>query len=83
MKPKKHALPISVAGLTPLELARKIPVADQDVAVDTVPLNDWQTARDIVCRIGEPNSSFSPLHCYSTAHFERIGGISKISTVMI
>jgi hypothetical protein len=28
MKLKKPALPISVAGLTPLELARKIPLAD-------------------------------------------------------
>jgi hypothetical protein len=28
MKPKKPALPISISGLTPLQLAQKIPVAD-------------------------------------------------------
>jgi hypothetical protein len=28
MKTKNHALPASIAGLSPLELARKIPLAD-------------------------------------------------------
>lgn len=40
----------------------------QDVAIDAVQLNDWQTARDVACRISGPNPSFSPLHCYSQAH---------------
>jgi hypothetical protein len=43
MKPKKPALPISVAGLTPLELARKIPLADaaahNGVHIDTFKKN--------------------------------------------
>jgi hypothetical protein len=46
----------------------------QDVPVDTIHIDDWQTARDVACRIGGPNWSFSPLHCYSQAHFEKIGG---------
>jgi hypothetical protein len=46
----------------------------QDVPVDTIRIDDWQTARDIACRIGGPNPSFSPLNCYSQAHYEKIGG---------
>jgi hypothetical protein len=46
----------------------------QDLPVDMIHINDWQTARDVACRIGGPNGSFSPLHCYSQAHYERIGG---------
>ena len=45
-----------------------------DLPVDTIRINDWQTARDVACRIGGANPSFSPLHCYSQAHFEKIGG---------
>jgi hypothetical protein len=46
----------------------------QDVPVDTIRINDWGVARDIACRVGGFNPSFSPLHCYSQAHFEKIGG---------
>jgi hypothetical protein len=46
----------------------------QDLPVDKIDINDWQTARDVACRIGGPNPSFSPLHCYSQAHYEKIGG---------
>src|SRR6516165_1465067 len=46
----------------------------QDVPVDTIRIDDWQTARDVACRIGGPNLSFSPLNCYSQAHYEKIGG---------
>jgi hypothetical protein len=46
----------------------------QDLPVDTIHINDWPTARDVACRIGGPNPSFSPLHCYSQAHHEKIGG---------
>jgi AAA domain len=46
----------------------------QDVPVDTIRIDDWQSARDIACRIGGPNPSFSPLSCYSEAHYEKIGG---------
>ena len=46
----------------------------QDVLVDTIQISDWQTARDVACRIGGPNPAFSPLNCYSQAHYEKIGG---------
>jgi hypothetical protein len=46
----------------------------QDVPVDTIRIDDWQTARDLACRIGGANPSFSPLNCYSQAHYEKIGG---------
>ena len=46
----------------------------QDVPVATIQIDDWQTARDVACRIGGPNPSFSSLSCYSQAHYEAIGG---------
>jgi hypothetical protein len=46
----------------------------QDVPVDTLRIGDWPTARDIACRIGGPNPSYSPTSCYSEAHYEAIGG---------
>jgi hypothetical protein len=46
----------------------------QDVAVDTVRVDDWPLARDLACRIGGPNPSFPPTACYSQAHFEAVGG---------
>src|SRR5215468_4647153 len=46
----------------------------QDVPVDTIRVDDWQAARDLVCRIGGPNPSFPPTACYSQAHFDAIGG---------
>jgi energy-coupling factor transporter ATP-binding protein EcfA2 len=46
----------------------------QDVPVATIQIDDWQTARDVACRIGGPNSSFSPLSCYSQAHYDAVGG---------
>ena len=46
----------------------------QDVPVDTVRIDDWPTARDLACRIGGPNSSYSPTACYSQAHYEDVGG---------
>jgi hypothetical protein len=45
-----------------------------DVPVRTVRVNDWSTARDLACRIGGPNISFTPDMCYSPAHHEAIGG---------
>src|SRR5260370_766358 len=44
-----------------------------DLPIDTVRTDDWATARDIACRIGGPNPSFSPTACYSQAHFESVG----------
>ena len=46
----------------------------QDVPVDTIRIDDWQTARDIAVRIGGPNPSFAPTSCYSEAHFKAVGG---------
>jgi hypothetical protein len=46
----------------------------QDVPVDTVRIDDWQTARNIAVRIGGPNPSFAPTSCYSEAHYKAVGG---------
>jgi len=46
----------------------------QDVPVDTIRIDDWQTARNIAVRIGGPNPSFAPTSCYSEAHFKAVGG---------
>jgi hypothetical protein len=45
-----------------------------DLAVPTIRVDDWPTARDLACRIGGPNPSFPPTSCYSQAHYEAIGG---------
>src|SRR3974390_2600373 len=45
-----------------------------DLAVPTIRIDDWQTARNVACRIGGPNKSFPPTAAYSPAHFEAIGG---------
>jgi AAA domain len=62
-------------------------LAVQDVAVDTIHLDDWATARDIACRIGGPNKSFPPTACYSQAHYEAIGGaldnLDKYQTLFV
>jgi hypothetical protein len=46
----------------------------QDVPVDTIRIDDWPTARNVAVRIGGPNPSFVPIHCYSQAHYEASGG---------
>jgi hypothetical protein len=46
----------------------------QDVPVDTIRIDDWQTARNIAVRIGGPNPSFAPTNCYSEAHYKAVGG---------
>jgi AAA domain len=45
-----------------------------DLPVQTIRVDDWQTARDLACKIGGPNKSFSPAACYSPTHFEAVGG---------
>jgi hypothetical protein len=45
-----------------------------DLPVATIRLDDWQTARNLACRIGGPNKSFPPTASYSLAHYEAIGG---------
>lgn len=49
-------------------------LAVQDVPVDTMQLADWVAARDLACRLGGPNPSYSPTACYSAAHYKAIGG---------
>ena len=44
-------------------------LAVQDLALDTVRVDDWPTARDLACRIGGPNLSFPPTACYSASAF--------------
>jgi hypothetical protein len=46
----------------------------QDVPIDTIRIDDWQTARNIAVRIGGPNPSFAPTSCYSEAHYKAAGG---------
>ena len=46
----------------------------QDVPVDTIRVDDWQTARNIAVRIGGPNPSFAPTSCYSESHYKAAGG---------
>ena len=45
-----------------------------DLPVPTIRIDDWPTARDLACRIGGPNKSFSATLCYSSAHYEHVGG---------
>jgi hypothetical protein len=45
-----------------------------DWPVPTVRIDDWQTARDLACRIAGPNKSFPATMCYSQAHYDAIGG---------
>jgi len=45
-----------------------------DVPVDTVRIDDWATARDLACRIGGPNPSYSANAYYSRAHYDAVGG---------
>ena len=45
-----------------------------DLQVPTVRIDDWETARNLACRIGGPNPSFAPTAAYSQAHYQAIGG---------
>jgi AAA domain len=62
-------------------------LAVQDVPLDTARVSDWQTARDLACRIGGPNPSYPSTACYSQAHFEAVGGafenIAKYDTLFV
>jgi hypothetical protein len=48
-------------------------LAVQDLHVDTIRIDDWDTARNLACRVGGPNPSFPPTACYSPAHYEAVG----------
>ena len=45
-----------------------------DLAVPTIRIGDWDTMRNLACRIGGPNPSFPAMACYSPAHFDAVGG---------
>lgn len=47
-------------------------LALEDVPVDSIPLRDWQTARDLAAWIGGPNPAMRPDQPYSQAHFEHV-----------
>jgi hypothetical protein len=49
-------------------------LAVADVPVDTIRVDDWQTARNIAVRIGGPNRSFAAVNSYSEAHYKACGG---------
>ena len=49
-------------------------LAVQNLPIDTLRVDDWATARNLACRIGGPNPSFSPTSCYSQAHYQAVGG---------
>jgi hypothetical protein len=59
----------------------------QDVPVDTIRIDSWPAARDLACRIGGPNPSFSPVACYSEEHFRAVGGpldnLDRYDTVFV
>ena len=62
-------------------------LAVQDLALDTVRVDDWPTARDLACRIGGPNLSF-PADCVLLrAHFSSVGGkfehLDKYSIIFV
>jgi hypothetical protein len=59
-----------------------------DVAVDTVRVNDWPSARDLACRIGGPDPSYPPTACYSEEHHRVVVGgafenLAKHSTIFV
>lgn len=58
-----------------------------DLPVPTIRIDDWQTCRNLACRIGGPNKSFPPTAAYSQAHFEAVGGwlegLDQVDTLVI
>src|SRR6516165_10791492 len=54
-----------------------------DLPVPTIRIDDWASARDLACRVGGPNKSFPPTACYSSAHFEAIGGCLPASELYL
>ena len=61
-------------------------LAVRDVKVPMIRIDDWQTARDLACRIGGPIRPFPPTACYSGA-FEAVGGwlegLDEIDTIFV
>lgn len=47
-------------------------LALEGVPVDSIPLRDWSTARDLACWIGGANPAMRPDQPYSQAHFEHV-----------
>jgi ABC-type arginine transport system ATPase subunit len=55
-------------------------LAVQDLKLDTVQIDDWPSARDLACRIGGAHAGYVPTHCYSSAHYNAVGGSSRTSS---
>jgi hypothetical protein len=53
----------------------------------SVTIENWREARDLIVRIGGPNSSFAPQQAFSETHFNAAGGwlpgLDTINTVFI
>jgi GTPase SAR1 family protein len=47
-----------------------------DLEIATVRIHQWSEARDIACKLGGPNPSFSPTMCYSQAHYNSIANVA-------
>jgi hypothetical protein len=43
-----------------------------DLKVPTIRIHEWSEARDLACKLGGPNPSFSPLMSYSREHYRNI-----------
>lgn len=65
-------------------------LALEGVAVDSVALRDWETARDLACWIGGPNPAKRPDQPYSQAHYDHVctkfgsrDALAKYDTVFV
>ena len=58
-----------------------------DLAVRTIRIDDWSTARNLAVRVGGSNPSFPPTAAYSQAHFDAVGGwfegLDGIDTIFV
>lgn len=50
-------------------------LALEGVPVDSIPLRDWESARNLAAWIGGPNPAMRPDQPYSQAHFEHVEGL--------
>jgi hypothetical protein len=58
-----------------------------DLPVQTIRIHQWSEARDLACKLGGPNPSFSPTMCYSQAHYNSIastvGDLDQFDTIFV
>lgn len=65
-------------------------LALEGVEVDSIPLRDWENARNLACWIGGPNPSMRSDQPYSQAHFDHVvslygerQGLNKYATIFV